>query len=771
VLELAELARARSELREAAADHVPSIEFFRNAGDSSFYKTAKHVAEAAAPDGELHGITTTFTCIESLNAAGAEGVALAQDTLANFVPFALAHPDEWESEGAAKVYCRVRALTPLIALSPALDDTAKETIAGLLNYAWQQVSLTPGSDAIFEVDTGPNGEANRYPPNAYLTYFGLAALNGFEGGVEDAARKRLIAESWLEKSLASQVTLHYHHSPLADPQQLAWSICGVARFRDQAVVERVPPTTSLLEAGLDAFFSQQRDGIWSRGEPLFHYREAGNAYCYVFETLAELIELAVDGSVRASVLRRMLQPYAPKLLESFRYLMATKRPLPNGHAGWCSGHHPHRTSPESWATACVFRFLQGARQLFGMWTRDEAARLLGARKPRGGWSVLQRHGSSWNAGWGSSGTRLSTLFIHPLLAEGALSTTHDPDAAIIHEKGARSAILYGPPGTGKTSLAEAVAACLEWDFVEVTPAVFLDRGVELVSARADEVFRQIMELDRCVVLFDEIDELIRTRDQRSDPLERFFTTTMLPRLAKLWDQGKVLFFVNTNGIREVDPAVRRSNRFDAAIFVLPPSFDAKVDALAEEGVTIALTRDRVDVLLEHDHEDGDLPDDHPFNQIPAAERDVAWFALITHEQVERLASRLPAGGAALGDVPDATLAAELRPFGLELSSADWWDPSKEDVAQMTRVAVLQRFRDLQKEQRLDHRRRRVVQSVVAGDPPPHTAVVHHEGDDEHPVDDDHPAYWVVDVPEADLELWAAGAGLVIDSCGCVRAEQ
>src|SRR5262249_43420206 len=161
------------------------------------------------------------------------------------------------------------------------------------------------------------------------------------------------------------------------------------------------------------------------------------------------------------------------------------------------------------------------------------------------------------------------------LRTSATSLVLDPDLPVIPGEGATSAILFGPPGTGKTTLVEALAGALDWPFIEITPAQFLDRGVEMVSARADEIFRHVMELNRCVVLLDEIDELIQSRTPTAEPVERFFTTTMLPRLANLWKAKRILFFVNTNDIIHVDPAIRRSQRFDAAVFVLPPGYRTK----------------------------------------------------------------------------------------------------------------------------------------------------------------------------------------------------
>jgi hypothetical protein len=84
-----------------------------------------------------------------------------------------------------------------------------------------------------------------------------------------------------------------------------------------------------------------------------------------------------------------------------------------------------------------------------------------------------------------------------------------------------------------------------------------------------------MELDRVVILFDEIDELVREREMEPDQFGRFLTTSMLPRLAELWKARKVIYFVATNHIEYFDRAVTRSERFDAIIFLSPPSFDGK----------------------------------------------------------------------------------------------------------------------------------------------------------------------------------------------------
>ena len=64
-----------------------------------------------------------------------------------------------------------------------------------------------------------------------------------------------------------------------------------------------------------------------------------------------------------------------------------------------------------------------------------------------------------------------------------------------------------------------------------------------------------------------------------DAFGRFLTTSMLPKLAELWDARKILYFVATNHINYFDSAIIRSHRFDALILVSPPSFETKISRL------------------------------------------------------------------------------------------------------------------------------------------------------------------------------------------------
>jgi DNA polymerase III delta prime subunit len=378
--------------------------------------------------------------------------------------------------------------------------------------------------------------------------------------------------------------------------------------------------------------------------------------------------------------------------------METRVPLADARGdgyGWSSHHHVTRDDPEAWATAEVFAFGQLLRCVSGHVVAEAAAGDVKARRPEyasraAAEKELGSRGSTWAPDRWTVGRQLAAMFLHPVRMPRAEDDkdVRDPDAPVIGLDNARSAVLYGPPGTGKTTIVEALAGALGWQFVEVLASDFLSAGIDAVPARADAIFDRLMQLDRCVFLFDEIDELIRDRrDEASDPFGRFLTTSMLPKIAKLWKQRRVIFFVATNHVSKADPAITRSSRFDASIFVAPPGLSVKRRLLADSLKAKAPRFDDSDVTqaLEAGSA-GDLPDHH---------RALAVLPLLRYDQMSELAIRLHRTH---GVVSPGAFAKALVDVGKELLDHEWqparkiedWD-AKDTVARL--LAVYQEYVD------------------------------------------------------------------------------
>lgn len=397
-----DLAEQRHLLQEFCALHVDSLQYFHR---HLSFKVHPDEPDSEIGPGVVRHLTSSGTCYASI----LESERLQPDKVpadlrgngANFADAAIALPTDrkseqaggpkegWKSEGSARIYCRCRGL-PFVA---SHMTRWHEKLTEHIGFIFQQLDFEEPNEeggkrqAIGEAD--PTEDAKYwYPPNAYHTFWALETLDATEARFPEEFQKLksdLKLESrrkqfyhWAEHKLTHEISLHSAKSSLLDSDQLAWSLAIFLRKPEH--YESKLAKQDLIRQALKCLFDTQQDiGTWRHYGPLFHYQEAGNAYCYVFETFAWLLKQTFRP--KAELIRLLLREYFRELMELLKYAMLTQTIIEeNKVIAWSSGHRTNQLQPESWATASVFAYAQSLRRLVGIWTREEAFRSLNSRR-------------------------------------------------------------------------------------------------------------------------------------------------------------------------------------------------------------------------------------------------------------------------------------------------------------------------------------------------------------------------------------------------------
>ncbi|OVA00815.1 AAA+ ATPase domain [Macleaya cordata] len=142
----------------------------------------------------------------------------------------------------------------------------------------------------------------------------------------------------------------------------------------------------------------------------------------------------------------------------------------------------------------------------------------------------------------------------------------------------RGLLLYGPPGTGKTSLVRAVVRECGAHLIVISP-----HSVHRAHAgESERILREAFaeaashaSLGKPSVIFiDEIDALCPRRDSRREQDIRLASQlfTLMDTLKPSPTSPSQVFVVaSTNRVDAIDPALRRSGRFDAEVEVTTPT--------------------------------------------------------------------------------------------------------------------------------------------------------------------------------------------------------
>jgi transitional endoplasmic reticulum ATPase len=166
-------------------------------------------------------------------------------------------------------------------------------------------------------------------------------------------------------------------------------------------------------------------------------------------------------------------------------------------------------------------------------------------------------------------------------------------------------LLYGPPGTGKTLLAKALAREAEAVLLHVRLTNVVTKWYADSMDVLQEVFTQVKDSGRCILLLDEIDSLVfdRAAPEEMRTASRRLVNSVAENLDDFGRAGNILAVASTHRPDAVDPALIRPGRIDRLVEVpLPESAEkreilqihiAQAEALAGRRLFEALDTDAV----------------------------------------------------------------------------------------------------------------------------------------------------------------------------------
>lgn len=143
-------------------------------------------------------------------------------------------------------------------------------------------------------------------------------------------------------------------------------------------------------------------------------------------------------------------------------------------------------------------------------------------------------------------------------------------------------LMVGPPGTGKTLLAKAVAGEANVPFFSISGSDFVEMFVGTGASRVRDMFKTAQKNAPCILFIDEIDAVGRQRgagmgggnDEREQTLNQ-----LLVEMDGMADNNGIVVIAATNRPDVLDPALRRSGRFDRNVTVSLPDVRGREEIL------------------------------------------------------------------------------------------------------------------------------------------------------------------------------------------------
>lgn len=441
----------------------------------------------------------------------------------------------------------------------ALRDQSRDAVSGFIRNVEQAIRPT----------------AEQPTAELFADAFRWAADGGDSQGNPGVAASFKASADRIRRYLAEHVSWCSHHAKelllertkggeeYVDPIEIAAGLFLSARMNE-------PWSEELEIAALRALEeTQRRDGGFhvyaplTQNSGLLYYAPSVQTIGFVFEYLAMTTKRFTEPMAAARLSR-----WEAFILRAGRFVVESAvrgDPDRDELTGWHSDHHPEPERIDVRVTVQSIRALRGLEVLLERLANRHA--LAGVKVEYPGSSIapsdlLPLDCERKEESFAILAHQIIDYVRHHKEPDRVIRSTK-PDDPGPH----KTLLLYGPPGTGKTTALELIARELDWPVATIGLSAFLADGYDRVGRTAENVFRRLGFVSRCVVVFDEFDAVV---PRRAIATNSQLTAAMLPLLSALQGWARIndcLIAFTTNYVERMDPAARRSGRIDKDICI------------------------------------------------------------------------------------------------------------------------------------------------------------------------------------------------------------
>jgi transitional endoplasmic reticulum ATPase len=142
----------------------------------------------------------------------------------------------------------------------------------------------------------------------------------------------------------------------------------------------------------------------------------------------------------------------------------------------------------------------------------------------------------------------------------------------------KGVLLYGPPGCGKTLLARALAAECDANMILVRSPEVLSKWVGESEKAIREIFRKAKASAPCVVIFDELDSLAKSKMKDETNQGQTILSQMLTEMEDSGTSNIIVVGI-TNRPDMIDNSMLRNGRLDVVLYIQPPDEKSRLEII------------------------------------------------------------------------------------------------------------------------------------------------------------------------------------------------